>query len=121
MTAKGWEGQLQALGGFIRSQRQLARMSLRELADIAHVSNPYLSQIERGLHEPSIRVLAAIAEALAIPAETLLEFAGLRGEGTDDTPGTEQAIRGDPKLSDDEKAALITVYRSYLAKHREGP
>jgi transcriptional regulator with XRE-family HTH domain len=115
-----WERQRAALGAYIRSQRKLANLSLRQLADIAKVSNPYLSQIERGLHAPSVRVLRSIAEALDLSAETLLEQAGLleqaNGSGNHRaTPATERAIRIDPRLSDAQKEALISVYRSYVA------
>src|SRR5262245_36506952 len=78
--------QLHGLGEFIRAQRQLAQLSLRELAARTNVSNPYLSQIERGLHEPSVRVLKAIANALNVSAETLLQQAGL----LEDDDGTGQ-------------------------------
>ncbi len=67
-----WRAHVEALGEFIRTQRQLAKLSLRDVAQRARVSNPYLSQVERGLHEPSVRVLAAIAAALDISTETLL-------------------------------------------------
>ena len=76
-----WKTQLEAFGSFVRTQRQLAKLSLRELAELARVSNPYLSQIERGLHEPSIRVVQAIAKALDISTETLLAQVGLVGDG----------------------------------------
>ena len=72
-----WDTQLQALGSFIRRQRQLANLSLRQLAEMTSLSNPYLSQIERGLHQPSVRVLKLISEALDVSAETLLAQAGL--------------------------------------------
>ena len=111
-------GHLERLGGIIRSQRKLANLSLRDLADRTKVSNPYLSQIERGLHEPSVRVLRAIAQALNISAESLLAQAGLL-EGSAPAPpaapDTEAAIRADPGLTDDQKTALLAVYRSYRA------
>lgn len=117
-----WRAQREALGAFIRSQRKLAHLSLRELAALTKISNPYLSQVERGVHEPSMRVLRAIAEALDISAETLLEQAGFLkdqipdGEGgSEATKATERAIRADPRLSESQKEALIAVYRSYLA------
>ncbi|MEJ2863269.1 helix-turn-helix domain-containing protein [Actinomycetospora flava] len=122
--AGAWEDHRRALGGFIRSQRKLARLSLRQLSALSNISNPYLSQIERGLHEPSVRVLHAIAEALDISAETLLLQAGLVREHAGGTPAeatgpseasTERAIRADPRLSDAQKEALISVYRSYTA------
>ena len=71
MPEEAWKKQLEAFGNFVRTQRQLANLSLREMAELATVSNPYLSQIERGLHEPSVRVLKSIAKALNLSAETL--------------------------------------------------
>lgn len=119
-----WQTQREALGAFIRTRRQLANLSLRQLADLTSLSNPYLSQVERGLHEPSVRVLKAISDALNVSAETLLAQAGLidavTGESADaaDETGeeerTENAIAADKRLSDDQKAALIAVYRSMV-------
>lgn len=109
-----------SLGAFIRSQRELAQMSLRQMAAVAEVSNPYLSQIERGLHEPSVRVLRSIAQALNLSAETLLEQAGLLSPTDGPGNGTEEAIRGDPHLSDQQKQALLSVYRSYRAANEHG-
>jgi transcriptional regulator with XRE-family HTH domain len=116
---------LGALGEFIRSQRRLANMSLRALAERTDISNPYLSQIERGMHEPSVRVLKAIALALDLSAETLLLQAGLLGDDVaiqnQGEPGTVvAAIRADPYLIDDQKHALLAVYRSYRAANRDG-
>jgi transcriptional regulator with XRE-family HTH domain len=119
-----WQAQREALGAFIRTQRQMANLSLRQLADLTSLSNPYLSQVERGLHEPSVRVLKAISDALNLSAETLLAQAGLvdavtgrsadaAGE-TGDDERTEDAITADRRLSDDQKAALIAVYRSMI-------
>lgn len=108
---------LHALGAFIRAQRRLANLSLRQMADLAHVSNPYLSQLERGLHEPSVRVLQSIGRALDISADVLLTQAGLLdpddGAHTD-PPSTEHVIRTDPLLTNDQKQALLVVYRSYV-------
>ena len=121
-----WQTRREALGAFIRQQRQRANLSLRQLAEMTSLSNPYLSQVERGLHEPSVRVLKAISEALNLSAESLLAEAGLidkiAGTSSHDgepgpgpaVPTTEDAIRGDQRLSDDQKAALIAVYRSML-------
>jgi transcriptional regulator with XRE-family HTH domain len=115
-----WEARREALGAYIREQRQRANLSLRQLAEKASLSNPYLSQVERGLHQPSIRALRAISDALNLSAETLLAQAGLidaiAGEAprAGDAPGTERAIQADPRLSDDQKSALITVYRSMV-------
>ena len=67
-----WEAQREALGAFIRTQRRMANLSLRQLAELTHLSNPYLSQIERGLHQPSVRVLKQISDALNVSAETLM-------------------------------------------------
>ena len=109
------DDQLHALGAFIRAQRQLANLSLRQMADLAHVSNPYLSQLERGLHEPSVRVLQSISRALNLSAETLLSHAGVAADADEpDAPDTAAAIRRDPSLSDDQKQALLSVYRSYV-------
>jgi transcriptional regulator with XRE-family HTH domain len=112
-----WNAQLEALGSFIRSQRKLARLSLRQMAELTTLSNPYLSQVERGRHQPSVRVLKLIAEALNISAETLLEQAGLLdGQRTDAaaTGQVESAIRADQRLAEEQKAALIAVYHSML-------
>jgi transcriptional regulator with XRE-family HTH domain len=121
-TDESWHARLEVLGGFIRSQRRLANLSLRDLAQRTDISNPYLSQIERGLHEPSVRVLKAIADALNLSAETLLAQAGLlEGERTGPANGaasTEAAIRADNHLTDGQKQALLTVYESYLADNR---
>ncbi len=87
------------------------------MADLAGVSNPYLSQIERGLHEPSVRILRSIAEALNLSAETVLEQAGLLSRDDTVPTSTETAIRHDPDLSEDQKLALLSVYRSYRANN----
>jgi transcriptional regulator with XRE-family HTH domain len=109
------------LGDFIRSQRQLANLSLRQLSAMTEVSNPYLSQVERGLHEPSVRVLRSIAEALNVSAETLYEQAGLvssTDKGPDDET-TANAIRADERLTESQRRALLSVYRSYLEINSE--
>jgi transcriptional regulator with XRE-family HTH domain len=123
-----WEAQREALGAFIRERRKQANLSLRQLAELTSLSNPYLSQIERGLHQPSVRVLRAISDALNLSAETLLAQAGLidamaagagARTGTEDepvVPDTERAIRADKRLSEDQKSALIVVYRSMLSQ-----
>ncbi|HSK61244.1 MAG TPA: helix-turn-helix transcriptional regulator [Actinomycetospora sp.] len=123
---RAWDDHRRALGGFIRSQRKLARLSLRQLSALSNISNPYLSQIERGLHEPSVRVLHAIAEALDISAENLLLQAGLVREQAGSHPAeagessTDRAIRADSRLTDGPKEALISVYRSYTAGPPDG-
>ena len=110
------------LGAFIRAQRQMANLSLRELAARTEISNPYLSHIERGLSEPSARVLKSIAKALNISAEALYARAGLIPESSSRAEdATEAAIRTDPRLSEPQKRALLAVYRSYTAKRNERP
>jgi transcriptional regulator with XRE-family HTH domain len=120
---------LDALGALIRAQRVTAGLSLRELAERTKVSNAYLSQIERGLHEPSISVLGAIAAALDVSLEALLARAGLlvpEGEGEGEGEGaagalvrdTEAAILGDPELSEPQRVALLSIYRSFVPARR---
>ena len=104
------------LGAFIREQRRLTHLSLRKLAELAGVSNPYLSQIERGLRRPSADILQQIARGLSISAETLYVRAGILDdrEGTDvDVVGE---IRRDPALSPDQRQALIRIYQSFRAE-----
>jgi transcriptional regulator with XRE-family HTH domain len=117
-----WDSQMQAMGAFIRRQRQLANLSLRQLADRTKLSNPYLSQIERGLHQPSVRVIRLISDALNVSAETLLAQAGLlhhkgASAGEDSGPRTvsvEEAIQAEARLTAEQKSALIAVLRSML-------
>ena len=115
-----WAAQTEALGAFIRSQRKLANLSLRQLAERTRLSNPYLSQIERGLHQPSVRVIRLISEALNVSAETLLAQAGLlRGDRAGDGAETasnsvEGAIQAEDRLTAEQKSALVAVYRSML-------
>jgi transcriptional regulator with XRE-family HTH domain len=108
------------LGEFIRAQRQLANLSLRQLSALTEVSNPYLSQLERGLHEPSLRVLKSIADALNVSAETLFEQVGLvpASERPDDD-ATENAILADPRLTEAQRHALLSVYRSFAETNTE--
>lgn len=139
-----WQAQL---GAFIRAQRQLADLSLREMAALTRISNAYLSQVERGLHQPSLTVLRAIADGLGLTAEQLLTKAGWARAGSEDEPGnesdnepedvspatpthtppahpsttppmgTEASIRNDPRLTQAQREALLGVYRSFI----EGP
>ena len=114
---EGQDWNSRQLGEYIRAQRQLADLSLRRLADMTEVSNAYLSQIERGMHQPSIRVLRSIAVALNVSADTLLAQAGLLDTTADPSQtspatDTEAAIRNDPTLTPDDRDALIRVYRS---------
>ena len=115
--ADGVKDQLQVLGEFIRSQRKQAQLSLRDLSEKTNVSNPYLSQIERGLHEPSVRVLKSIALALNLSVETMLVRAGLLNQD-DEQNGrndTETAIQSDARLTDEQRSSLLAVYRSYTS------
>ncbi|MGY1744431.1 helix-turn-helix domain-containing protein [Blastococcus sp. SYSU D00695] len=104
------------VGDFIREQRNAARVSLRELARTAGVSNPYLSQVERGLRKPSAEILASIARGLRISAETLYEQAGIldRRSGP---PDTVAAIRADQALSERHRAVLLELYETYVREH----
>ncbi len=103
-----------ALGDFIRNQRRLADLSQRELARIAEVSDAYLSQIERGLHEPSVRVVNALSSALNIPSDKLFGFLG-RQDSSEAEPATESAILTDDRLSDAQKQSLLDVLNAFLA------
>ncbi len=103
---------LHELGGYIRHQRETARLSLRKLAKQAGVSNPYLSQIERGLRKPSAEILQAIAKALEISSETLYVKAGILEEREGDET-LEDVVRRDPHLTDAQRQALIEMYRSF--------
>ncbi len=107
-----------ALGDFIRSQRRLAELSQRELAKLADLSDAYLSQLERGLHEPSVRVVNALARALNMPPEKLLGFLRINddeGDGDDDGASTETAILTDDRLTDAQKQSMLDVYRAFLS------
>lgn len=111
-----------ALGALIRAQRAAAGLSLRDLADRTSISNAYLSQIERGLHEPSLTVLRAVADALGLPLASLLERAGVLEAGGRDAarPSTESAIMLDPELSEPQRIALLSVYRSFVPPSKRG-
>jgi transcriptional regulator with XRE-family HTH domain len=118
-----WKAQVEAFGRYLKTQRQVSDLSLRELARMTNLSNAYISQLERGLHEPSLRVLSALADALGIPLETLLAQTWLRSDGAstvEAAAATEAAIRGDAGLSEGQKDALLAVYRSYVAQERGG-
>jgi transcriptional regulator with XRE-family HTH domain len=116
--------QLEALGRYIKTQRQLADLSLRQMAELAQVSNPYLSQIERGMHQPSVRVLKSIAEALNISAESLLTQAGVLDEAEAEEgsaeSGVESAIKADPRLTPQAKQSLLAVYRTLASSDDSG-
>lgn len=107
------------LGEFIKAQRELANLSLRQLADMSDISNPYLGQIERGMYKPSADVLKNIASALRISAEAMYSQAGLLDErpaGADGAPTVEDAIKLDPALTTDQKETLIRIYRGFTER-----
>jgi transcriptional regulator with XRE-family HTH domain len=111
-----WIGSVEALGSFIHTQRKLAKLSLRELAALSDLSNAYLSQLERGLHQPSMRVIHSIARGLNVSAETLLKQAGLLDQDPAEhrpSDSAEQAIRSDPRLSQAQKDTLLAAYQSF--------
>lgn len=110
------EGRWVDLGGFIRDQRRLGQLSLRKLSELSGISNPYLSQIERGLRRPSADILQQIARALQISAETLYVRAGILDPHEHTREDLESAIAHDPDLTAEQKQALIRIYRSFRAE-----
>jgi len=122
-----WEAQREALGAFIREQRKRANLSLRQLAELTSLSNPYLSELERGMHQPTVRVLKQLSSALNVSAEMLLSEAGLleretERDGEDGVPSdaVERAIRTDDQLDETQKAALLAVYQSMANRGARG-
>jgi transcriptional regulator with XRE-family HTH domain len=109
-----WKQQSEAFGEFIKTQRRLAKLSLRQLAAASEISDAYLSQLERGLHAPSMRVLKSLADAFGMSPTMFLAQAGLLGE-QDEPVGTELAIRADPRLTEAQKEALLGVYRGFVS------
>ncbi|CAN5885988.1 helix-turn-helix transcriptional regulator [soil metagenome] len=106
----------EAFGAYVRSQRQLARLTLRQAAELARISNPYLSQIEHGLALPSVTVLRALADALEVSTDTLLlRAAGVSTDEDAQTSVTEDAIRHDPRLDDAQRQALLAVLAAFVA------
>ena len=106
----------QRLGEIIRRQRELGELSMRQFAELVGISNPYLSQIERGLREPSERVVAAIAQALQVSADSLYEQAGMSLDADEDqASAVVDAIRADPKLTGRQRQALLEVYQAFAA------
>ena len=112
-----WRG---GVGEFIKAQREIANLSLRQLAEIAKISNPYLSQVERGMYKPSADVLKSIAAALKISAETMYAQAGLLDEvaspARGQAPDFEQAVRNDTRLLGDQKDTLMRIYRGFVER-----
>ena len=108
---------VETLGGYLREQRVAAEMSLRQLADLAGVSNPYLSQIERGLRRPSAEVLQQLAKALRISAEQVYVQAGFLNPDDDQVRSVELAVLADAGLTERQKQALLAVYQSFRAEN----
>ena len=117
MSDDPWKARLEALGALLREERRAAGLSQRDVAERTGVSDAYLSQVERGRHEPSLRVLTAVASTLGVSLAALLARAGIIEAGDGDhaarLPGTEAAILGDPDLTEPQRFALLTVYRSF--------
>ena len=110
---------VESLGEYLREQRESSRLSLRQLAEQAGVSNPYLSQIERGLRRPSAEVLQQLAKALRISAEQLYIRAGIVSPDAGIGGSVELAVLGDPVLTERQKQTLLDVYASFLALNAE--
>lgn len=114
-----------SLGEYLREQRRQAELSLRQLAELTGVSNPYLSQIERGLRKPSAEVLNQLAKALRVSSEAMYVRAGLLDpaeEGRDEeNTGVESAVRSDPILTTRQKRVLLDIYRSFLRESDREP
>lgn len=110
-----------ALGEIIRQQRELAELSMRQFADLAGISNPYLSQIERGLRAPSQKVLDGIADALKLSSDALYEQAGMAPPGSvPEANATLEAINADPRLTPRQRKALAEIYESFVASSPTG-
>jgi transcriptional regulator with XRE-family HTH domain len=109
--------QLPDVGSFIREHRERSALSIRKLAEMTGVSNPYLSQIERGVRRPSAEILRSIAEALAIRTETLYERAGLLERTEAQEIG--DAVNADPKLTAGQKKAMMEIYQSFISNDQE--
>ena len=109
--------QLSDVGLFIKEQRERSALSIRKLAEMTGVSNPYLSQIERGIRTPSAEILRSIAGALSIRTETLYQRAGLLDEK--ETIDVAEAVRGDTNLTHNQKSALMEIYDSFINTDQE--
>ena len=108
------------LGEIIRRQRELSALSMRQFADLVGISNPYLSQIERGLREPSEKVLEGIAKSLQISVDTLREQAGMSVAADEETPAVVDAIREDPHLTGRQRQAMLEIYAAFTASAGRG-
>jgi len=110
---------MRELGEFIRDQRRVGHLSLRKLSEMAGISNPYLSQIERGLRKPSAEILQQLARALEISSETLYVRAGIL-DARDSTADLIAEIRRDPYISEDQKKTLVRIYESFRHENGDG-
>jgi len=117
ITTSGLSEQLGSLGEFIAAQRRSARLSLRQLAEQAGVSNPYLSQIERGLRRPSAEVLQQLATALRISAEQLYVRAGILDPQAHPSPSVEAAVLSDTTITERQKRVLLDVYSAFVREN----
>ena len=108
------------LGEIIRRQRELSALSMRQFADLVGISNPYLSQIERGLRDPSEKVLEGIAKSLQISVDTLREQAGMSVAADEETPAVVDAIREDPHLTGRQRQAMLEIYAAFTASAGRG-
>src|SRR5687768_368496 len=113
------ENRWRDLGEFIRDQRRIGHLSLRKLSEMAGISNPYLSQIERGLRKPSAEILQSLARALEISSETLYIRAGIL-DPRDGTSDLMAEIRRDPHINEDQKKTLIRIYESFRHENGDG-
>ena len=113
-------GSMSTIGEYIKAQREQAKISLRQLADSAGVSNPYLSQIERGLRKPSAEILQQIAKGLRISAEALYVQAGILEDRPADS-GVRSALLTDPQLTERQKQVLIEIYESFRREAQQSP
>ena len=111
---------MNSIGDYIRQQREQAKISLRQLADQAGVSNPYLSQVERGLRKPSVEILQQIAKGLRISAEALYVQAGILEDRPGDS-GVRSALLTDPQLTERQKQVLIEIYESFSKESQKAP
>jgi transcriptional regulator with XRE-family HTH domain len=120
MVVADLETRMRELGEFIRDQRRVGHLSLRKLSEMAGISNPYLSQIERGLRKPSAEILQQIARALEISSETLYVQAGIL-DPRDTEFDLVNEIRRDPYINEDQKKTLIRIYESFKRETSSGP
>jgi transcriptional regulator with XRE-family HTH domain len=120
LQAGGYTEDMATIGDYIRQQREQAKISLRQLAEAAGVSNPYLSQIERGLRKPSADILQQIAKGLRISAEALYVQAGILEDRPGES-GVRSALLTDPQLTERQKQVLIEIYESFRKESQPTP